>query len=527
MSKSKGSSVDTSLIKKPYLKEQYSKQQLAELAKCSDRVTGPLYFITNYFHIQHPTRGAMLLNLHDYQLDMLDLYHANRKSVTMASRQMGKSTIAAAYLLWYSMFVPDSTILIASNKYSNAMEIGTRIRYGYENIPDHIRAGAKAYNKGSLEFDNGSRIILQATTENTGRGLSSSLVYLDEMSFCRKSIQRDMWTSLSPTIATGGKIIITTTPAADDDMFSNIWRDANDVVDEYGNPSENGVGKNGFKALKVHWTRHPERDEKWAAEQRAELGELMFRRELDLEFIRDEETLIDQIKLNDMKTKEPIAMQGHVRWYKHPTPNNQYVLALDPSLGTGGDYAAIQVFELPTLVQVAEWQHNKTPIQSQVKIMREILEYIHESGVANNDIYYSVENNSIGEATLLEISNIGEENIRGYFISESKKNGNARLFRKGFNTTNKVKLTACAKLKNFIETGKMKISSSNLLSELKNFVSYGASYAAKPGDHDDLVMAVILVIRIIQKLQMYDSVLDQVVKDDKEYLPPMPFIMVM
>jgi hypothetical protein len=442
----------------------------------------------------------------------------------MASRQTGKSTVAAAYLLWYAMFVPDSTVLIASNKYKNALEIGTRIRYGYENIPNHIRAGITAYNKGSIEFDNGSRILFQATTENTGRGFSSSLVYLDEMSFVRKSIQEEMWTSLMPTISTGGKIIITTTPGADDDKFSHIWRDANNCIDEFGNETE--LGANGFKALTIHWSRHPDRDEKWANEQRVELGEIKFRREMDLEFIREEETLIDAVKLNRLNPKDPIAMQGNVRWYKRPTPECQYVLALDPSLGTGGDYAAIQVYETPSLIQVAEWQNNKTPIQQQIKIMKEILEYIYESGVSNNDIYYSIENNTLGEAALLEVSNIGEENIKGYFISESRRSGNVRNFRKGFNTTNKSKLTACAKLKNFIETDKMEIRSKNLISELKNFVSFGASYGAKPGDHDDLVMSTILVIRIVQQMQLYDSVLDARIKEDNEYLAPMPFIMV-
>ena len=47
-----------------------------------------------------------------------------------------------------------------------------------------------------------------------------------------------------------------------------------------------------------------------------------------------------------------------------------YVVALDPSMGTGGDNAAIQVFELPSYEQVAEWQHNTSPVQVQVRPAR-------------------------------------------------------------------------------------------------------------------------------------------------------------
>ena len=165
----------------------------------------------NYCYIQHPVQGRMKFSLYPYQVELVDTYHEFRYSVSMLARQTGKSTCAAGYLLWYAMFNPDQTILIAAHKYFAAQEIMQRIRFAYEHIPDFIRAGVTSYNKGSLEFDNGSRIIAQATTENTGRGLSISLVYLDEFAFVRPNIAREFWTSLSPTLATGGKCIITST----------------------------------------------------------------------------------------------------------------------------------------------------------------------------------------------------------------------------------------------------------------------------------------------------------------------------
>lgn len=168
---------DSVLVKKPHTKERYTEEQLREFAKCLDPVTGPAYFLSHYFYIQHPTKGRMLYAPFDYQTRLVHTYHAYRFSISLMPRQTGKSTTAAGYLLWYAMFVSDSTILIAAHKYIGSQEIMQRIRYAYESVPDFIRAGAVSYNKGSIDFDNGSRIVSATTTENTGRGMSISLLY--------------------------------------------------------------------------------------------------------------------------------------------------------------------------------------------------------------------------------------------------------------------------------------------------------------------------------------------------------------
>jgi hypothetical protein len=181
------------------------------------------------------------------------------------------------------MFVPDSTILVAAHKYTGSQEIMTRIRYAYELCPDHIRAGCTSYNKLSLDFENGSRIVSATTTENTGRGMSISLLYADEFAFVRPGIAKEFWTSISPTLATGGKCIITSTPNSDDDQFALLWKGANKCEDEFGNPTE--VGQNGFKAYRSYWQEHPDRDQAWADSQRSQLGSDRFRREMECEFI--------------------------------------------------------------------------------------------------------------------------------------------------------------------------------------------------------------------------------------------------
>jgi hypothetical protein len=172
-----GKNNEVVLVKTPYKKEVYTTEQIDEFRQCADPVTGPMYFLDHFFYIQHPTQGRMLYHPFDYQKRLIKTYHNYRFSISMMPRQTGKSTSAAGYLLWYAMFVPDSTILVAAHKYTGSQEIMQRIRYAYESVPDHIRAGAVDYNKGSLTFDNGSRIVSATTTENTGRGMSISLLY--------------------------------------------------------------------------------------------------------------------------------------------------------------------------------------------------------------------------------------------------------------------------------------------------------------------------------------------------------------
>jgi hypothetical protein len=416
-------------------------------------------------------------------------------------------------------------VLIAAHKYEGAQDIMNRYRYGYENLPDFIRAGVISYNRNTIEFDNGARIQATTTTENTGRGKSLSLIYCDEFAFVQPPEKaKEFWTALSPTLSTGGRAIITSTPNSDEDQFAMIWTEANNKFDEHGN--EQKLGVNGFFPYFAEWKEHPDRDEKWAQTERAKIGEERFRREFDCEFLVYDETLINAVRLAEIKGIDPLMTMGQTRWYKDINPQATYLIAHDPSLGTGGDYAAIQVFEMPTMDQVAEWRHNTTPIQSQVKVMREILKYIQERGIERGgqpQLYYSVENNTLGEAALIVIRDIGEENFPGLFLSEPIRKGHVRKFRKGFNTTHRTKITACSQFKNMLETQKMKIYSKPLVSELKTFVATGVGFNAKTGEHDDLISGVLLIIRMATVLADWDpQIYDKLTEKITEEQMPMP-----
>jgi hypothetical protein len=526
------SSVDVNLVKKGYSKDKYSKKKIEELMKCME---DPIYFCENFVMVQHPSKGRMPFVPYEYQRRLISTYANNRFSIALLPRQTGKTTCAMAYLLWRAMFMQDQTILIVANKGAAALEIMKRIRFGYEELPDYIRAGVTTYNKGSIEFDNGSIIVARATTPDAARGMSISLLYCDEFAFVAPGMAKEFWASIRPTLAEGGGCIITSTPNNDEDEFAQIWRGANRTQDEYGIENPDGVGENGFKAIKVDWWEHPERDEEWAKRERAALGEERWLREYCCEFVSFDETLISSIKLQDLQGTEPVETLGTVRWYSKPEPNKTYMVGLDPALGTGGDYAAIQVFSAPELKQVAEWRHNKTDTKGQIRILLQILRHIdyelrnHPAQKGEPEIYWSVENNTLGEAALIVINDTGEEYFPGIFVHEPKRRGVARRVRKGLNTTNKTKVTACMKMKSLIESDRLRLFSKPLVRELKNYIAKGMGFEAKQGETDDLVSGTLIAVRILQIIQSWDPDLEENLKEaidlDEEDIAPMPVSM--
>jgi hypothetical protein len=229
------------------------------------------------------------------------------------------------------------------------------------------------------------------------------------------------------------------------------------------------------------------------------------------DFVTDDETLIAPLRLSRMDGIEPIFYTGQARWFREPLPNRTYLVALDPSLGTKRDYAAIEVFMLPEMVQIAEWQSNETDARNQVRVLMQMLLFLeaevkdHPDHSGEVDIYWTVENNTIGEAVLMVIEDTGEERFPGTFVSEKKRKGQTRRFRKGFNTDNRKKLSACARFKSLVESDRMEILSRQLIREMKFFVRKDAGFGAKPGEHDDLTMSTLLIVRMLDVVLAWSS----------------------
>jgi hypothetical protein len=525
------------IVKRPNTKSDYNGQDLDDLARC---IADPLYFMRTFMMVQHPIKGALPFVPYECQERIINGIHDHRFCIILTARQQGKTSCAAGYLLWRAMFVPDTTILVVANKYLQALEVMKRVRYAYENLPDHIRAGASEYNKGSITFDNGSRIEARATSDDAGRGLAASLVYIDEFSFVKPNLQKEFFTSLQPVLSTGGSCIITSTPKNDEDQFAQIWKGAIDNTDDFGNVSADGCGKNKFFAVMSPWWEHPDRDEEWARPFRESLGEARFAQEFACEFVTDDDTLMNPLTLSRLHSHDPIFYTGTIRWYAEPEPNKTYLVALDPSLGMQNDFGAIQIFQLPEMIQIAEWQNNTAAPRRQVVILMEALYaldgILRENPLQMNDpdIYWTFENNTIGEAILTIVEDTGEERFPGSLVTERRRKGlQMKRVRKGLYTSPKARLSSLARMKSLVESGRMTIHSRNLIKELKNFVTLGGSFRAKPGEHDDLVMATSLIVRMVDIVLAWGTMsgngdLREYINDEElglmEEIEPMPVV---
>lgn len=457
------------------------------------------------------------------------------------------TTVAAAYILWYAMFHPDQTILLLGNIYSAAMETMSRIRYAYEECPDHIRDGAIDYNKSEIKFENKSRIIARATTSNAARGLAVNLLYLDEFAFVADNIQEEFWSAVSPTLAsTGGSCIITSTPNTEYDQFAKIWKESNLFIDEENGiyKEEGGTGINDFKGIMVTWDKHPDRDDEWAKKEEYKIGTSKFMREYNCAFVSYQETLINNLKLQEISrqtVRDCIRITGKgagaVQWFKDVEYGMTYAVALDPAGGTGGNDAAIEVYELPTLRQVAEWRDNETSISDQIrlvyKILNELAYRMEEKGARNVEehLYWTIESNNIGEAGVVVIKNFGIDNFPGQLINEPRRTRGK--IRTGLTTSKSTKKTACFNMQKLIETFRLEVASRGLHRQLNDFIKQGIEegvYKAKNGTKDDLVSATLIIVRMIDIISKFEYrtagvISDELVSTEEMFKNQIPFLM--
>lgn len=401
------------------------------------------------------------------------------------------SWTSSAYLLWFATFHFEKTVLIASNKNDNAMEMIYRIRFMYERLPHWLKPGLEAdgWNKHSVGFDNGSRINSTATSENSGRGLSISLLFLDEFAFVRDSVQQEFWTSMAPTLATGGSCIICSTPNGDSNIFAQLWRGARLKIDN-----------NGFIDVEVRWDQPPGRDGAFKQRETANIGETRWLQEYECRFLSSDPLLIDTLALenltNQVRNIKPVATVGEILFFKEPVRGGVYLVGVDPATGSGSDFTTIEVFEFPSLEQVAEFRSNTTSSATAYHILKKLLKVFEK---INATVYFSIENNGVGEAMIALYEADETPPSTAEFVSET---GQAR---RGMTTTGKSKMKSCLALKEMIERGTVKLKSPLLVEELKHFVRVAGSYKAKRMATDDLIMGMLISIRLLEELATFDQ----------------------
>jgi hypothetical protein len=372
-------------------------------------------------------------------------------------------------------------VAILANKAATARDILGRLQLAYENLPQWMQQGVVSWNKGSVDLENGSRVVASSTSSSAVRGGSYNMIFLDEFAFVPNNVAEDFFSSVYPTISSGKstKVVVVSTPNGMN-LFFKLWNEAEKK-------------RNSYIPIEVHWSEVPGRDEKWKKETIANTSLQQFAREFECEFLGSVNTLINPSKIKTMVYEKPIVSNAGIDQYIQPIKDHTYALVADVARGTGGDYSAFVVFdvtEYPIRI-VAKYRDNEISPMLFAPIINKV-------GRSYNDAYCLVEVNDIGEQVAnalqfdLEYENLIMASMRGragQVLGGGFSGGKAQL---GVRTTKAVKKIGCAVFKTMVESDKMIINDFNIITELSTFIEHGSSFEAEQGQNDDLVMCCVL-----------------------------------
>jgi len=460
-------------LKRANVQQEWTKKELLEYKKCMD---DPLYFIQTYVKIVSLDEGLVPFKMYNFQKEMVGTFHNNRFTICKLPRQSGKSTTMISYLLHYALFNPSVNIAILANKAATARDLLGRLQLAYEHLPKWLQQGVMSWNKGSLELENGSKILASSTSASAVRGGSYNIIFLDEFAYVPSNVAEQFFSSVYPTISSGKstKVIIVSTPHGMN-MFYKLWTDAEEE-------------RNGYIPIEVHWSEVPGRNEKWKKETIANTSEQQFNTEFECEFLGSIDTLINPQKLRTLAYKTPIQSNAGLDVYENPQEGSTYVLTADVSRGTKNDYSAFIVFDVTTVPYriVAKFRDNEIkPLIFPSKI--------YDVARAYNQAFVLVEVNDIGEQVAnalqydLEYDNLIMASMRGragQILGGGFSGGRAQL---GVRTTKAVKKIGCSNLKQLIEDNKLIIEDFDTINELSTFIVKGSSFEADDGCNDDMV----------------------------------------
>jgi hypothetical protein len=436
----------------------------------------PQYFIENYVKIISLDEGLVPFKMYDFQKEMVGTFHSNRFTICKLPRQSGKSTVMVSYLLHYALFNPSVNIAILANKAATARDLLSRLQLAYEHLPKWLQQGVMSWNKGSLELENGSKILASSTSASAVRGGSYNIIFLDEFAYVPSNVAEQFFSSVYPTISSGKttKVMIVSTPHGMN-MFYKLWVDAEE-------------GRNTYIPIEVHWSEVPGRDEKWKEETIKNTSQAQFNTEFECEFLGSIDTLIAPHKLKQLTYRSPKQSSGGLDVHVLPQPDHTYLLTADVSRGTSNDYSAfvvVDVSEIPYRV-VAKFRDNEIkPLIFPSKI--------YDTARAYNQAFVLIEVNDIGEQVAnamqfdLEYDNLIMASMRGragQVLGGGFSGGRAQL---GVRTTKATKKIGCSNLKQLVEDNKLIIEDYECINELSTFIVKGASFEADDGCNDDLV----------------------------------------
>jgi hypothetical protein len=451
-------------VKRDGVSHNFTQHELQEYKKCMD---DPSYFARTYLKVIHLDKGLVPFELYPYQEKMFKHFNENRFSIVLACRQSGKSISSVGYLLWYALFKPEQTIAVLANKGSTAREMLSRVTLMLENLPFFLQPGCKALNKGSIEFSNNSRIIAAATSGSSIRGMSVNLLFLDEFAFVENATE--FYTSTYPVVSSGktSRVIITSTANGLGNIYHKLWEGAVQSTNE-------------FKPFRVDWWDVPGRDEEWKRQTISNTSELQFDQEFGNNFLGTSNTLISGDILLGLKAASPVMRQESLRMYEKPKDGHDYIMTVDVAKGRGQDYSTFNIIDITQrpFKQVCVYQDNMiSPLL--------FPDVIYKYAKTYNDAYTIIESNDQGAVVCNGLYYDWEyENM---FVESSLK-ANAL----GATMTKKVKRIGCSNVKDLVEQKKLDIIDAETIIEMSTFIAKGQSYEASDGNHDDLMMNLVL-----------------------------------
>lgn len=478
----------TSSVKKPREERDFTEEEEKEFMKCALNMT---YWMKKYLYVQSEKTGRTLFAPRPYQQRMIDAMANNNFSILLSSRQSGKSTCVVAYLLHSAIFNADEKIGITSYKRTNCIDLMNRIKFAYENLPHWMKPAVTEYNKFSVSFTNDSRIYSMVTSENTFRGHSLTKCFIDEMAFIKETIVQEFWAGLLPSVMAEGeeattKVMIVSTPNGTGNLFSKHWHDAKQ-------------GLNGFAHVEVKYEEIPGRTEKFEKAMLKKMSRNKWLAEYKNQFISDKGTLINSLVLEKLPFMEPVEIVGDDLWlFKKDFKGKTLAMAVDVGEGVGKDYHVVQILDVNTLEQVAEYRNNFLTQTEFTKEIMKIMKLMFDLGC--KDLYYTVENNGVGAGVINLLYNATNSALdRAHFISDPEGN------KLGIAMTRSSKPNGCATLKDLVEGNKIKLNSERLITELKFFVKSGNSYKAESGLNDDLVMGMVIMMLLMKNVADFEE----------------------
>ena len=465
-------------LKKANTQIQFSQENILEFVRCKE---DPVYFARKYIQIVSLDKGLVPFRMYDFQEKLVRNFHESRFNICKMPRQTGKSTTVVSYLLHYAVFNDNVNIAILANKASTARDLLGRLQLAYENLPKWMQQGIIAWNKGSLELENGSKISANSTSSSAVRGGSYNVIFLDEFAFIPNHIADDFFASVYPTISSGQstKVIIVSTPRGMN-HFYRMWHDAE-------------RGKNEYVPTEVHWSEVPGRDEAWKEQTIANTSEQQFKVEFECEFLGSVNTLINPAKLKNLVYENPINRNAGLDIHENPIKNHQYLITVDVARGLGNDYSAFIVFDITSFPYniVAKYKNNE------IKPML-FPSIIHDVAKGYNNSFILVEVNDIGDQVAsiihydLEYDNLLMASMRGRAGQVVGTGFSGKKTQLGVRTTAAVKKLGCSNLKTLLEDDKILVKDYEVISELTTFSQKHNSFEAEEGCNDDLAMCLVI-----------------------------------